>query len=43
MAAVEDYIEALTPGQREQFERVRRIVRSVVPEAEETRGEAHPG
>src|SRR5918994_5532715 len=36
MATVEDYIEALTPRQREQFERVRRIVRSIVPDAEET-------
>ena len=36
MASVDDYIAALTPGQREQFERVRRIVRSMVPDAEET-------
>ena len=36
MTTVEDYVSALTPGQREQFERVRRIVRSVVPDAEET-------
>jgi uncharacterized protein YdhG (YjbR/CyaY superfamily) len=36
VTTVEDYVAALTPGQREQFERVRRIVRSVVPGAEET-------
>lgn len=35
MATVEDYVGALTPGQREQFERVRRIVRDLVPDAEE--------
>jgi uncharacterized protein YdhG (YjbR/CyaY superfamily) len=35
MAAVDDYVEALTPGQREQFERVRRIVRDMVPDAGE--------
>jgi uncharacterized protein YdhG (YjbR/CyaY superfamily) len=36
VTTVEDYVGALTPGQREQFERVRRIVRSLVPDAEET-------
>ena len=36
MVSVEDYLAALTRAQREQFERVRRIVRSMVPEAEET-------
>ena len=36
MTAVEEYVAALTPGQREQFERVRGIVRSMVPDAEET-------
>lgn len=36
MATVEEYVGALPPGQREQFERIRRIVRSVVPDAEET-------
>jgi uncharacterized protein YdhG (YjbR/CyaY superfamily) len=36
MTAVEEYVAALTPGQRKQFERVRRIVRSMLPDAEET-------
>ena len=36
MATVEDYVAALTPAQREQFERVRGIVRGLVPDAEET-------
>jgi uncharacterized protein YdhG (YjbR/CyaY superfamily) len=36
VASVDEYVSALTPAQREQFERVRRIVRSVVPDAEET-------
>ena len=36
MASVDDYVAALTPGQREQFERIRRIVRSIVPDAEGT-------
>ena len=36
MATVQDYAAALPPGQRAQFERVRRIVRSIVPDAEET-------
>jgi len=36
MATVDEYVAALTPGQREQFERVRRIVRGLVPDAEET-------
>ena len=36
MAGVDDYLAALTPAQREQFEGVRRIVRSMVPDAEET-------
>ena len=36
MANVDEYVSALTPPQREQFERVRRIVRSIVPDAEET-------
>ena len=35
MATVEEYVGALTPGQREQFERVRRIVRSMVPDTGE--------
>ena len=35
MATVEDYVGALTTGQREQFERVRRIVRDMVPDAGE--------
>ena len=33
---VDDYVRALAPGQREQFERVRRIVRGLVPDPEET-------
>ena len=36
VAGVDDYLEALTPAQREQFERVRQIVRSMVPDAEES-------
>ena len=36
MASVDKYVSALTPAQREQFERVRRIVRNIVPEADET-------
>jgi len=32
----DEYVSALTPAQREQFERVRLIVRSIVPDAEET-------
>ena len=36
MSTVEDYVAALTPPQRAQFERVRGIVRGLVPDAEET-------
>jgi uncharacterized protein YdhG (YjbR/CyaY superfamily) len=36
VAGVDDYLAGLNPAQREQFERVRRIVRSMVPDAEET-------
>ena len=36
MATVEDYLARIPPEQREQYERVRRIVRGVVPDAEET-------
>ena len=36
MATVEEYIGALDPEQREQFERVRSIVRELVPDVEET-------
>ena len=36
MATVEEYVGALPPAQREQFERIRRIVRGVIPDAEET-------
>lgn len=36
MSTVEAYVRALTPGQRAQFERVRRLVRKLVPNAEET-------
>jgi len=36
VAGVDDYLAALTPAQHEQFERVRRIVRSMVPDAEES-------
>jgi uncharacterized protein YdhG (YjbR/CyaY superfamily) len=34
--SVDGYLAALTPAQRAQFERIRRIVRSIVPDAEET-------
>ena len=33
---MDGYLAALTPAQRAQFERIRRIVRSIVPDAEET-------
>jgi uncharacterized protein YdhG (YjbR/CyaY superfamily) len=36
VSTVDEYVQALTPGQREQFERVRRIVKRLVPDAEET-------
>ena len=36
MPTVDEYLQALTPGQREQFERVREIVGRLVPGAEET-------
>ena len=36
MSTVDEYVRALTPGQREQFERIRRIVKRLVPDAEET-------
>jgi len=36
VTGIDDYLAALTPARREQFERVRRIVRSIVPDAEET-------
>ena len=36
MSTVEEYVSALTPAQRKQFERVRRIVRTIVPDAAET-------
>jgi uncharacterized protein YdhG (YjbR/CyaY superfamily) len=36
VSKVDEYVSALTPAQREQFERVRRIVRNIAPEAEET-------
>ena len=36
VASVDDYLAVLTPAQCEQFERIRRIVRSMVPDAEET-------
>ena len=35
MPSVDEYLARLTPEQREQFERVRRIVLDVVPEAAE--------
>ena len=35
MPSVAEYVAALTPQQREQFERVRGIVRGLVPDAEE--------
>ena len=36
MSTVDEYVRALTPGQREQFERIRGIVKRLVPDAEET-------
>ena len=36
MSSVEEYVSALTPAQREHFEQIRRIVRSLAPDAEET-------
>jgi uncharacterized protein YdhG (YjbR/CyaY superfamily) len=36
VSTVDEYAQALTPGQREQFERVRGIVKRLVPDAEET-------
>jgi len=36
VTTVDEYVAALTPGQRKQFERVRRIVKGLVPDAEET-------
>lgn len=36
MTTVEAYVRALTPSQRAQFERVRKLVRKLVPDAEET-------
>ena len=36
MDSVDGDLAALTPAQRAQFERIRRIVRSIVPDAEET-------
>jgi uncharacterized protein YdhG (YjbR/CyaY superfamily) len=36
VSTVDEYVQGLTPGQRQQFERVRRIVKRLVPEAEET-------
>jgi uncharacterized protein YdhG (YjbR/CyaY superfamily) len=36
VSRVDEYVQALTPGQREQLERVRGIVKRLVPDAEET-------
>jgi uncharacterized protein YdhG (YjbR/CyaY superfamily) len=36
VATVEDYLTALTPSQREQYERIRGIVRGLVPDVQET-------
>ena len=36
MSSVEEYVSALTPTQREHFEQVRRIVRSLATDVEET-------
>ena len=36
MTKLDAYVEALTPGEREQFERVRAIVKRLVPDADET-------
>jgi uncharacterized protein YdhG (YjbR/CyaY superfamily) len=35
VTTVDEYVSALTPAQREQFERVRGIVKCLVPDAEE--------
>ena len=36
MSTVEAYVGALTPSQRAQFERIRKLVRRLVPDVEET-------
>ena len=36
MLTVEEYVEQLTPAQREQFERVRKAVHEVVPDVDES-------
>ena len=36
MGTVDEYVQALTPGQRQQYERVRATVKRLVPDAEET-------
>lgn len=36
MATVEKYLDEITPNQREHFERIRKIVREVAPQAEES-------
>jgi uncharacterized protein YdhG (YjbR/CyaY superfamily) len=36
VSTVDEYVQALTPGHREQFERIRGIVKRLVPDAEET-------
>jgi uncharacterized protein YdhG (YjbR/CyaY superfamily) len=36
MSAIDEYLEKVSPAQQAEFERVRRIVRQLVPEAEET-------
>jgi uncharacterized protein YdhG (YjbR/CyaY superfamily) len=36
VSTVDEYVQALTPGQREQYERVRGIVKRAAPDAEET-------
>ena len=36
MTTVDDYLAALRPAQREQYDRIRSIVRTLVPEVEET-------
>ena len=42
MSEVDDYLATLAPDERESLERVRRIVKRVVPDAEEGRSYAMP-
>src|ERR1700733_12797191 len=42
MSTIDTYLAAVTPAQRAEFERIRRIVREVVPDAEEGTSYAMP-